>query len=265
MGAALALGVIATGCGADDDTVLGQDFGTASLALQATSEMGADDTFEIEDPNGTAYTITDAFLVIEQIELDLPEGIDCGDLEDELDARIDCQGDDLFDGENELEIDGPFVLNLRTGQMSPSLIDLPIPAINYEEIDVEVNDLDEDDDVTVTDDRIIGNTVLGLADFEFDGQKRELQLEMSFDTEAKAGGDQAINLQDGDTLELVFDVSNWLDNIPVTQCLQDADLKSQDGRVVVDDDVRGDCDGAEGEFEENFENSFDVRTERASQ
>jgi hypothetical protein len=263
MGAALALGLFAIGCG-DDDNVPQQDFGNVSLSLQATSELGEGDAIEIADPDGTVFTMTDAWVVIEQIELDLPDNVDCDSIGNTLDARIECVGDDnlpLVGDEDELEIDGPFVLNLRTGETSPSLADLQIPAIDYDQIDVEVNDLDSDDNVTVTDERIIGNTVLGLADFEFDGQKRELQLEMSFDTEAKTSDSQSINLDDGDTLVLRFDVTNWLNNIPVTQCLRDADLKSQDGRVVVDDDVSGECDDAEGRFESNFEDSVSFSVE----
>jgi hypothetical protein len=256
-GAALVVGMFAAGCG-DDDVDQARDFGNASLALQATSELGGDDSLEVVDANGTVFTMTDAWVVIEQIELDLPSGLECDDILNSLDPRIECRGDDLFEGEDELEIDGPFVVNLRTGESSPSLADLQIPAINYEEIDVEVNDLDQDDDVVISDARIIGNTVLGLADFEFDGQKRELQLEMSFDTEAKTGENQNINLQDGGTLVLEFDVTNWLVDIPITQCLQEADLKSQDGRVVVDDDVSGECDDAEADFEDNFEDSLNV-------
>ena len=260
MVAALALG----GCGDDDDDDGAQDFGQATLSLEAiSSQTDQMDVLEFVDPDGTDITMTSARFNNDQNELDMPDDVDCDDVEDQLVIGVNCDEDPLQD--TEIQIDGPIVVDLVNGQTRPSLGDFPIPALNYEEIDIEVNDLNEDDDDNplASDDPLNDQTLRAVADFEFDGQKRELVQVWSFDTEAKLGEeDRDFDLQDGDTMVIQFDIAGWLDDIPVTTCLDEADLKTQNGQVVIDDEVSGECSDAEAEFETNFEDSIRAMIER---
>lgn len=258
----LALAFIATGtlaaCGDDDDPGATQDFGELSLALEANSSFAEQpDLLEFSDPNGTVYTLTSARLVIEEIDFELPDGIECGDVEDQLSGRVECDSDVLQ--EDEIQVGGPFIFDLVTGESTPSLANVTIPAIDYVEIDVHSKPLEEEDDLVGTNDRLLEESIVFEADFEFEGNKRELLGVFSFDEEAvvqTGDEDMGFDIRDGDTLVLAFDLANWLDEIPVTQCLRDGDLKSADGRVLIDEDVSGECDAAGDDFEENWEDSL---------
>ncbi|QDG51619.1 hypothetical protein FIV42_12935 [Persicimonas caeni] len=258
LGAALVVGMFAAGCGDDDDDAQ-QDFGSINLALAATSDMGTADRIELQDPQGTTYTITELWVAIDEIELDLPDGVDCDDVEDQISGRVECDEGELEGEDDEIKVEGKIAVNLLTGETVPDISGLTIPALSYDEIDLEVNNIDDDQDEFPQ--FIRGETVRMLADFERNNTKQELDARFSFDTEAKYGEGQDEEglldaLRDGDTLVLRLDVTNWFNDVRITQCLADGDLKSANGRVVVDDDVGGECSDAEGEFETNFEESL---------
>ncbi len=255
LAAGLMVGVLAVGCGDDDDDIEG-DFGTAQLELGVGSSINnAGNRVNFADADGMLYTLMSARLVVDQIELELPDGVDCSDVDDELEDPVDCD-EGTLEGD-ELTIDGPFVVDLVDGTTTPELGTINIPALNYDEIDVEVDDIDEDDDVVESDDVLIGNTFVGEADFEFENQKRELSMEFSFDTEAEVD-DPELLLGDGDTLVVQFDAAGWLADIPVTTCLQQGDLKAQNGLVVLDAEVGGQCDDADEDFERDFRDAVDA-------
>lgn len=263
LSAAMVVGALGAGCGDDDPSGTPRTFGTASLALEATSTLGTAERIELQDPQGTTYTITELWVAIDEIELDLPDDLDCDDVEDQIGGRVECD-DGLLEGEDdEIKIEGKIAFNLLTGETVPDISTLRIPALNYDEVDLEVNNIDSDQDEFPA--FIRGETVRLLADFERNNSKEELDARFSFDTEAKFGEGMdeefLFDLNDGDTLVLRLDVSNWFNDVRITQCLDDGDLKSASGRVVVDDDVSGACSDAEGEFETNFEESLRVVVE----
>lgn len=264
LGAALVMGVFAAGCGDDDDDgSVDQNFGSARLALEATSDTMTAELIELQDPQGTVYTLDRLWVAIDEIELDLPGDLDCSDVEDQISGRVECDEGELEGEDDEIKIEGKIAFNLLTGETVPDISGLTIPALNYDEIDLEVNNIDDDQDEFP--EFIRGETVRILANFERNNTKQELDARFSFDTEAKFGEGMdeefLFDLNDGDTLVLRLDVTNWFDDIPITQCLADGDLKSSDGRVVVDDDVGGECSDAEAQFESNFEESLRVVVE----
>lgn len=268
LGALLVAGLLATGCGDDNgDGGTQQDFGSAQLQLEAVSSTGnMSKLLEFQDPAGTLYTLTSLRVAVEEIELDLPDGVSCGDFEGDLSPRLQCNDDGLIGGEDQLKVKGPFVIDVLQGTTSPDISELVVPAVDYTQVDLEVDTARVEDQTVDIEDDIIDQTVVAFADFEFENQKRELKLEFSFKAEAKASanGDTPLQVDSGDTIVLQLDVANWLTDIPVTGCLQTGDLKPQGGQVVIDDEAIGDCADAEAEFESNFEDSLRVEIERAA-
>jgi hypothetical protein len=258
----LAAGMLAAGCGDDNNGGISAQVDTAGLRMAATSSSGGQ--LEFEDPSGTLYTLTSLRVGVEEIELDRPEDVSCGDLGG-FSEPLKCDDDGLLGGEDQIRLDGPIVFDVLEGTTTPDISGLEIPAINYQEVDLEVDTARVEDDTIDIEDEMIDRTVVAYADFESDGQKRQLKLDFSFKAEAKAGDPASLALERGDTLVLELDVTNWLRNIPVTRCLQLGELKARGGVVALDDESIGECHDAEADFEENFEQSLEVRIERADQ
>jgi hypothetical protein len=264
LGAMMVVGLCASACNDDDDDN-GTAEGEAQLEFGLTSSTSPDaDRFDFEDADGTVYSLTSARLSVDQIELQLPDGVGCDDVEDQLADPVECDEGVPGVEADELIIDGPFVIDLVEGTTTPDLGDIVIPALEYEEVDVEVTEIGDDDDVLDSDDELIDNTIVAVSDFEFENSKRELDMRFGFDGEATGGDDVDFNLERGDTLVVQFDVGLWLRDTPVTSCLEQGDLKAQNGRVILDEDASGACDGVEGQFEDNWEDSIEVVIERAN-
>lgn len=263
LGAVLVVGGLTAGCGDNGDTP--RDYGTAEVRLEATSEMGTPGSrIEFQDSSGTTFTLTSLRLAVEEIELDMPANISCGDILGRFDPRVQCDDDGALGGEDQIKIDGPFVIDVLEGTSTPDLSQLRVPAIGYTTIDLEVDTARAEDDLVSIQDDIIDNTVILRADFEFENQKRELLLEFSFKAEAKTSADDLADgaVEDGGVLVLQLDVTNWLDSIPVTDCLISGALKPRDGVVELGEDGVDGCENAENAFESNFQDSLRLENEQ---
>ena len=266
LGVVIVAGALTAGCGDDSNGGTPTEVDTAQLRMDVMSSSAASaGQLEFQDSSGTVYTLTSLRLAVEEIELDLPDGVTCGDLGSGYSRFLECDDDGLLGGEDQVRLDGPFVFNVIDGTSRPDVSEIEIPAVNYQQVDLEVDTARVEDDLLPIESDLIDRTVVAYADFESDNQKRQLQLNFSFKAEAKAGGGDQTNLdlEQGDTLVLTLDVANWLNNIPVTECLQVGELKAGGGIVELDDESIGECEDAEAEFEENFERSLEVRIERA--
>ncbi|QDG51618.1 hypothetical protein FIV42_12930 [Persicimonas caeni] len=255
---------LAAGCGDNGDGDSPQEFGTAQVRLEAMSSTNTmANQLEFEDPSGTLYSMTSLTIAVEELEFDLPANISCGDIGGEFDARVQCDDDGALGGEDQIKIDGPFVFNVLEGTSTPDLSTIRIPAIGYTTVDLEVDTARIEDNTVPRDADIIDHTVVAFSDFEFMNSKRELMLDFSFKAEAKASADDLPQaaVADGGTLVLQLDVANWLDSIPVTDCLMAGSLKSRDGLVTLDDEAIDDCGDAEAQFESNFEDSLRLKIE----
>ncbi|MFW5967983.1 MAG: hypothetical protein ACOCV2_10715, partial [Persicimonas sp.] len=238
LGAALAFGMLAGACG-DDPPDDGEEIGEAQLRLEAISSFdGDDDMLRFDDTDGSVYSWTEAELVVDQMELDLPgDNDDCDNFDDILEGPVECDDGVLED--EEIRIDGPFTVNLADGTTSLSDEDLTIPALDYEEVDVEVDELESDDDTDARDE-LINHTFFGLADFEDNGNGQELFAQFEFDEEATVGeDDEDLGPENGETLIIEFDVVDWFDGIPITECLDMGDLEEDGDQVIVDGDSEG--------------------------
>lgn len=243
--AALFLLITGAGCSLEDETidVDDSDFdpGQASFELQVRSSLGdSADDLVFADADGTVYTLTEGELLIDQIELELPEFIDCEDIEAQLSDGVACDSafQDTFDDDTstdaELKISGPFVLDLVTGETTPDIGDVQIPAVIYDEVDVELDTADTDVRGVEPGDAIIGKSWVVRATFQDEKQsERELSLSLGTDTEIDVEPDEGLDVPEGGRLVITLDVARWLEGIPLTQCRLDGDLKTSGNTVFV--------------------------------
>lgn len=261
-----ASGAVLIGCGDDDGAQ--RDFGVATAELVVVSTAGDQmQPIEFQDPQGTVYTLTSAVLQIDELEFQMPEDIDCDDIERQLERdfsdRVECDDSFIETEDAEIKVEGPFLVDLMTGETMPELFTIRVPAIPYTEIDVEVTDSAE---LLLADNTTFDDTIRATADFEFEGNKRELQLALDFETETdiQAGEDDqtGFDIQEGDNLRLMLNFNNIFAGIPLTQCLREGDIKAQNGVVEVTDSGDGECADVEAEFESNFENTLLLEIQR---
>ncbi len=274
--ATLVMLVVSAGCGWEDNTVDidDSDFdpGQASFAIEATSSISeADQELVFADSVGTVYTLTESELYVEEIELELPEFLDCEDIEGQLDPRVTCDsqfadeanfdGDDDISNDAELEIAGPFVLDIVTGETTPPLGDIRIPAVIYQEIDIEYDEADADVRGVRSGDEIVGNTWIVHATFQDEKQnERELVMRVGFGGEIDIEPDDGIDVPEDGGLVFTFDVARWLENIPLDECRLDGDLKTNADMVVVTNDTdAGECLNMEERLENTLKASGGVR------
>ena len=249
----------------------GTDFdpGVATVSFQTISSLGEDDQeLTFVDADGTVYTLTESVIFVDQIELELPDDVRCREIEDELSAAVECESafedDVVFDDEDintdaELEINGPFRLDLVTGQFTPDPGPIEIPALDYPEIDLELEDAELGDPGVSSGDEILDRTWLARAEFSAEDGARELVIRLKFDEEVEV---DPATLEDGSNLVIVFDANQWLDTIPLTTCLRESDLKASEGRVILDNSVdSGECINLGERLEDALDASVGARIE----
>lgn len=264
------------GCGLDDTVDIDDsdfDPGQATFALESTSSLShSSEDLTFADSNGTVYTVTESRLVVQEIEMELPNFIDCTDIEAQLAPEVKC--DSAFDDETdfsdddisnsaELKIEGPFVLDLVSGELNPPLGEIRIPAVTYQEVDVEFEKATSTTRGVSSGDEIIGNSWIVRAEFQDEkGGERNLVMRVGFSGEIDVEPDRGINVPEGSRVTFTFDVARWLENIPLTSCLRDGDLKTSGQQVLVTNSTdSGECLNMKARLENTLKVSGGVRIE----
>lgn len=270
-----------------DPTNLDGDAASVSFAIKATSGTLASNLvqalgLETSDGAGSDLTIESAWVNIRKIELKLPDGVRCADIdfalsdlatcetEDEVDevdedGEDESSSDESDDGEegDEIELNGPFIFNLLTGESIPSLDSIEIPSGLFKEIEIEFDDLDQDDvlpeGVPAT---LVENTLIVDGTITLDGTPTPISIRLDFSEEVEFE-----NLNGLEVSEVVFlnsilislDVSSWLAGIDLGDCVDKGDVGLEGETVVVDEDSSsGSCSDIEDTIKDNIEASGTV-------
>lgn len=130
---ALSLGLLTSCSGDEDENLKLEGKGELLVTAKATYSTGANKA-GLEAKTGSNIEVNQFLLNIKEIELELDDDMD--DDDDQWD------NDGYFDGEDEIELQGPFELNLLDGEIS--LLDITVPNGIYEELEFEF-DKSEDD------------------------------------------------------------------------------------------------------------------------
>lgn len=237
------------GCSTKDTT--GSHIGNpATLTVVATSALTSDDaTLTITDQNQTRYHVKHLKVVMRDIRLRAKTTLGCDDIEPDALIGATCQSEP--DGVS-IRVGGPLVVDLLKGTATPSLSVVRIPVLTYERIDYRLDDGSADDGITPQD--LIDRSLSLGASFEFQGQPVELSLRLKFNEDARVERGDTQTLVTGGQVKLLFELQRWFDNIPLTQCLDDEELKIENGVLLIDDNFDG-CKELEGVLKANIKNS----------
>ena len=209
--------------------------GLALIAVTVDQPAGAAE-LAVTDDADTEFTLTTASLEVRDIELDLPEGTLCADVEADL-VGATCSDETI-------KIDGPFTIDLVAATSEPTLDDIELPALSYRRLDVRVDD--NSDDVSFA----------ALADFELDGAPVVLDLSLGFNEDIRVEGGDGVAVDADTDLVVEFVASDWLSGIDIAGCIEDGDLTVDAGTVSVSDDSSsGSCSDIENTIKDNMKNS----------
>ena len=208
------------------------DSDRAGLSVQALH--GATPT--AADSGGTTYTLRRGVMALEHIELDMPLGVRCTDVADQL-VGVRCDAaDSPDDGEDKLRIDGPLTVDLVAGTSTPSLAGVVIPAGTYRRVDLRVVDFAIE------------------ADFDLHGAPTVLDLRTDFSEDIRVEQPGGVPVAPGDDLIARFALADWLVGVDLVACI-DAGVTVTGGVAVVDD--RG-CPGVDDAIKRNMKDSGDL-------
>jgi hypothetical protein len=228
--------------------------GTVGLQFQAVTSDGsaASDGDIVTDDAQTAFGLIDAQLHLRDIELDLPKGSTCADL-------VETEGTRCDESSNKVVIDGPFVIDLVTGQSTPDLSLIEVPAGVYKRIDFRVEDGDPDEGVVATGSALDNRSFAGSFTFDEQGTPLTLRLSLRFNEDIRIEDSAGIDASGAaQALLAKFDISAWFAGVDISSCLAAGELTINNSEVLVDEDAlsgSGDCSDIENTLKTNMKNS----------
>lgn len=112
----------------------GSDFGKLALSAKSTT-TATSSSKQATSSKSVAEGIEVTGFMINLVEFELE--LDVEELEMENESNEDWYDDGAFDFEDEIELDGPFTLDLIAGQIS--FLNVTVPNGNYEELEFKIN------------------------------------------------------------------------------------------------------------------------------
>ena len=251
----LLIGTLITAC-SDDPTAPAGD-GRATFSMRLSSSTGsaaksvlssatAETLFSVTDLSGTVFSIKEARTSVRHIQFDFPDGV----------------ADTL--SEDKISIDGPFVINLMTGESNPVIGEFTIEAGLYKRIDVRLDDSKASDGLVDSSDALFENTLVVSGNFDYDnvtGRSYSIILKFNEDVRFEEPGGILIDENALNNVVLNLLVDEWLQGIDITSCLDDGDLMLDDeGNLLIDDSSSGGgkCKDIEGIIKSNIKNNYDL-------
>lgn len=252
-----------------DPTKIDGDMTVAGISFQLASGAFSQSVFRAATATSFAaisgVEITEARANIEEIRLELPEGMSCADVEAQLSDGLSCEEEvEIEDGQSvteaEIHVPGPFVINLLTGESTPSLSNLEIPSGMYREIEIKFDEARLEDGILDGADALINNTIYVEGSYQTDASTTQaFIIALGFSEDWEMSSAQELTVLEGATNQLSteFNQANWFNDLPLDSCLADGDLSLVDGVLVIDESVSGSgaCADIEDIVKDNFENS----------
>jgi hypothetical protein len=215
---------------------------TVQLALTA-AESTADGSLLLRDADGSAFTVTDARAVIASIKFHLPDGLEC------IDGGADC--------DVTIELDGPWLVDLLTGDWTPPLTELQLPPGSYDRVELRFDD--KHVGLVPTTDPLHEASLVTEGVLNVGGTDRTYQLRLDFNEKARFDGAATVGPDAmGKIVNLTLDATNWFADAPIVKCAEDGDF-SEDGSTLQLGEGGGGCSDVEDQVKEAIKNSGELK------
>lgn len=249
--------------GGEADVISGVRIKATSSAAATASAKATDPApagLAMADQDGTVFVMDTARASVKDIEIELPEGMECEDSEDDIASDLlTCESvDDSF------AIKGPFVLDLIAGTSTPDISAVGLPSGTYSHVAVKFEEAEVEDGLVLAEDPLAGHTIYLSGTFKFDpndaGETEktfELLLKFSEEAEFANVAGATIDSLAADDLILSLDVASWFSALPITSCITNGDLQVVDNHLMISD-ATGDCQNLEDSLKEAIKGSAEL-------
>jgi hypothetical protein len=209
----------------------------------------ADNGLALQDQGGADFSMPTALVHLRHIELDLPAGKACAEIEADL-VGGQCLADE------KIRIQGPFVVDLVTGTSQPDLGAVVIPAGTYKRIDIRVDDGDPQEGLIEPGSPLDDYSLVVKTRFTYNQAPATLELSLNFDEDIRIEEVSGVAVQAGTDLVAEFVVNDWLAGVDIIDCLDSGELTlDETGTATIDDNADGACGGIENIIKNNMKNS----------
>lgn len=248
-----AVAAFLVGCGGSAGVQFAADPQVASSRQSLSSDTAPVAPITFSSNDGMQFELKTARVNLRDIQVDLTSKEKCEDVKPLLAAPAECKG------ESTIIMRGPFVVDLATGVSTPDLSTARIPAGTYRRIDFRLDDTKDGEGVAATD-PLYTKSFHAEAAFTHEGNPATLVVSLKINEDLRVERPEGVTL-DGTEGELLvlMQPAQWLEGIPVADCLAKKDVVVENGILRLDDNASGGCSAAEGVLKENLKRSMDLR------
>lgn len=197
-------------------------------------------SFSITDSGGTTFAITEARTNVRHVQFDFLES--------------------SSSSSRQISLNGPFIVDLITGLSNPPINAFDVEPGIYKRIDVRLDDTKASDGLLSGTDDLLDNTLLVKGSFDYDGvADRNFTFLLKFNEDVRFEVPGGISVNEGEIKDFVLNlvVDEWLNNINITECLDEGDVVLDDNGDLIINDDNGDCDNFEGAIKTYIKNNYD--------
>lgn len=253
----------ACGTGLPGDVTVQEPVG---LELRLEDGVATSPGFAPADAAATApVTVTGATVNLRDVELDLPEGVHCVDLPatSPVGRTGQCEsGDDSAT----LAFEGPFRVDLMTGESSPPLERLVIPPGVYGRVDLRIDDVEEE--ATASADPMAGISLLAYGSYAT-ATTVDVRVALKFNEDIRfeapdAATGIAVGVEGGGAIVVRIVAQEWFSGIEET--LETCRAAVGHGAAVLDiheETDASECRQLEGILKENFKRAGQLDREES--
>ncbi len=206
------VGLGLVGCTTDENPAgnIDPSMARASISFKTHSNPGLAKSslapLAMIDGSGTLFHISEVRLHVDEVEVEL-------------------QDSTQWNEETDWTVKGPFVVDLLSGSSTPAIPAVSLPALVYDEIDLNLTPAIAGHGV-VAGDPLVGHTAVIRGTFAYDGESdRNFTIALSLD-EIEVENESGINLSPGrlSYLSVSFNAYRWLDGLNLKACLDSGEL-----------------------------------------
>ncbi|RMF12544.1 MAG: hypothetical protein D6761_12565 [Candidatus Dadabacteria bacterium] len=190
-----------------------------------------------------------------------PDGVTDAELDAQKSSGGDGSASATLDEAGEVVFEGPFRLNLLTGQSVPPLSNLVLPPGAYSRVDVEIDGVEDD-----VDDPMAGYSLLAGGQSTIDGITRPVDIALEIGEEIKFEGASGfqVGVTGGADIVVAISATDWFAGVgtQLAACVADELALAATETIVLDDAVDNDCtDDIANLIEANFDDAGHVEIE----
>lgn len=230
----LASGVALAACGNQDDN--STEFATVSMNLTVDVSDAPAPAGDAGSGETSALVVHKAQAFIRHLEFYRADAACDDDDDDDRDAGY--AGDAGCPDGEKLRVDGPWIVDLMTGESTPSMAELRIPAGSYRRIDVRFEDADKNAAKGLDVPAELKDLSL-VASGDYHGEVAEsFDLRLKFNNDARFESRAGIDLraEAPSDVMLMLDVQSWFDVVSLDECFRKDRLDVVDGSLQIDDE-----------------------------